>query len=81
MAVFEQPPLSFQDDQKEYLSRVNTEVGNELENLDQLTRYTAIPEKVSTGKLYYFKNAVAAHPVITSEGYYGYKSTGWVLIA
>lgn len=80
MAVLEQPPVSTEEELREYLARNNIQIGYELTNNNQIPRFTDLPNKVSVGKIYYFKNAVPAHPVITAEGYYGYKSTGWVLI-
>ena len=80
MAIFEQPPESSDYELREYLARVNIQVNSDLSNSNQIPRLTAIPSKLSIGKLYYFLNAVAATPV-SGEGLYIYKSTGFVLIA
>lgn len=81
MALFEQPPKSTEPVLREYLSRVNTEISYQIDDSNKITRYTALPDKVFAGRLYYFKNAIPSHTVITAEGFYGYKSTGWVFIA
>jgi len=81
MPVFEQPPRTESLELREYLVRTNAQIAHELVNSNQNPRYTDLPDKVSIGKQYYFLNAVPAHLVITAEGLYLYKSTGWVLIA
>lgn len=82
MAITNQaPPDSTEDELAEYLSRFRTEVVNAFAGKDIIQGYTAIPSVLQVGKVYYFHNAIAAHPTITAEGWYGYKSTGWVLIA
>ena len=80
MAILEQPPASLPEEVREYLARINAQVAYELNNSDQAVRYTDIPNKLSIGKSYYFLNAVPAHPVVTAEGLYLYKSTGFVLL-
>ena len=51
-----------------------------INNSNQIPRMDALPARISIGKVYYFNQAIAA-TAITGEGYWGYKSTGWVLIA
>ncbi len=82
MAVSEeQPPFETEAMLREYLSRQFRAAKLEDDNKDQVSRYTAIPTKVSIGKAYYFTQAVGGDPDITQEGLYVYKSTGWAFIA
>lgn len=76
----EQPPEDTEPRLKEYLTRMFRDARYEDTTKNQVDRYTNLPEQVSIGKTYFFLNAIAAHPVITAEGFYGYKSTGWVLL-
>lgn len=57
-----------------------TDLKRELpkQDLMALPILTAIPAKPKIGKIYYFGNAIL--PNITVEGFWGYKSTGWVLL-
>lgn len=74
----EQPPIS-PDALKEYVYRQLVGLESDINQLDKIQPRTAIPAKPIIGKIYYFSNIVL--PAITVEGYWGYKSTGWVLIA
>ncbi len=76
----EQPPESFTIDQKEWLARLFRQLDIELGKTDIITRRTDFTDKPEIGKIYYFDNASATEPLITGEGYWGYKSTGWVLL-
>ena len=76
----EQPHESFNDDQKEWLTRLFRQIDIELNKSDQLTRRTDFNDKPKIGKLYYFDNAAPSEPLITGEGYWGYTSAGWVQI-
>jgi len=51
---------------------------NDLNSIDhqQMDVLRTLPERPSNGRIYYFDNAIA--PNITSEGYWGYTSSGWV---
>lgn len=80
MITDEQPPFDTEYKLSEYLSRQFSAGKLEDENKDQKAIYTAIPAKLSVGKLYYFSNAIASTP-ITGEGLYLYKSTGFILVA
>ena len=70
----EQPPFDMKDTHKEYLVRQF----NDLNSIDhqQMDVMSALPTRTSKGRLYYFDRAIA--PNITSEGYWGYTSAGWV---
>lgn len=80
MITDEQPPESTDTELSEYLSRMFRNAKIEDANKDQPIRYSSIPEKLGIGKRYYFLNAIPADPVITTEGLYLYKSTGWVFL-
>jgi hypothetical protein len=71
----EQPPLTIDKNLREYLVRQLTLLQNSVNNASQLDVLTNIPSKPSVGKIYYFANTTGA---ITSIGYWGYNSTGWV---
>jgi len=75
----EVPPEGLPDNIKEYLARMFLNVDIALSRGDTLPKLTAPPIRPVTGKIYYFSNAVAAHPVITTAGYYGY-TTAWVFL-
>lgn len=59
----------------EYLTRHLTAIYNELSKKDSLQKQTALPVKPQIGKLYYF--TVIPSTVITTEGVWVYKPTGW----
>jgi len=75
----EQPPFDTEANLKEYLARQFRAAKQQDDNAEQTTTYTALPDKLNIGKVYYFLNAVAATP-ITGEGLWLYKSTGWILL-
>jgi len=78
----EQPPADTPAALAEYLNRAFTLINLELNANNQLTPLRALPQRPKIGAIYYFSNAIAAHPVITAEGYYGYLSTdSYTLIA
>ncbi len=76
----EQPPDSLSDDVKEYLTRIYTQINIELSNTSALQRRTDFTTRPVIGKIYYFDNAPPSEPLITAEGLWLYKSTGWVQI-
>ena len=66
-----------------YLSRMFNQVGNLLQRSHEYTERREMPGRPQVGDVYYFGNP-ATHSydaAITSEGWWGYKSTGWTLIA
>lgn len=73
----EKVPDGVESKLSEYLQRMFHFAKLSDDTATQLVRLTAVPNKPITGKLYYFSSAVATTP-ITAEGYWGYKSTGWV---
>ncbi len=77
----EKSPVSTDIELSSYLSRMFNSVRQELSTKDQVQTYTSIPTKTNVGKLYYFNNAIGGDPVITAEGLYLLKSTGWVFVA
>lgn len=74
----EQPPASLDDDVKEYLSRMFGQVSIALQSTDVIVRRNGLPERPEIARIYYFNGAIAAHPVIDEEGFYGYTSTNYV---
>lgn len=77
----EQPPVGTDENLTEYLARMFSQIDIALANSGSLSKRNIAPGKPIIGKIYYFNIAIPAHPVITAEGYYGFKSTGWVFIA
>lgn len=71
----EQAPAELGFNTKSYLDRQFIRIQNDIKSAIELDVLTAIPLKPRKGKLYYFGNAIGA---ITSEGYWGYTSAGWV---
>ena len=74
----EQPPVNTDPMLAEYLNRMFNNV-----NLMAIDQYNydvinIVPVKPKIGCVYYFGAAVG---VITAEGWWGYKSTGWVQLA
>ena len=59
--------------QRDYLIRVLTQLNNKDYTL--VDKRTSVPDRPVEGKIYYFSNSVGA---ITSIGYWGYTSAGWV---
>lgn len=76
----EQPPSSTSPELAEYLARMFRDVDIAVDNTDMLEVRYILPVKPVVGKLYYFGAAIPT-TAITAEGYWGYKSTGWIQIA
>lgn len=76
----EQPPSTIEPELQHYLERALTEIDIALKQAQSHTVIYVPPAKPRVGRTYYFGAAVPAHPVITAEGLYIYKSTGWTLI-
>ena len=74
----ESPPISIDIVLRAFLQRLVLEVENITVNKDKPKKYTSLPAKPETGRIYYFSNIVGA--TITQEGYWGYTSIGWVLL-
>lgn len=76
----DQPPESFNDEQKEWLNRMFKQARLSDQNSDILTPLTAIPDRPIVNKLYWFTEAIPASD-IAYEGVYIYKSDGrwWAL--
>jgi len=71
----EQPPSDIQQNLRSYLQRLSQIVDLILQSRDTPIKYTALPARPLVGRVYYFSNADGA---VTSEGYWGYTSAGWV---
>lgn len=80
MFVSELLPANIDPDLSLFLRNNFIDINIALGNVNQIERINAIPDKLSIGKIYYFNNAIPTTP-ITSEGWWGFKSTGWVNIA
>ena len=65
----------FNEDQSSYLERMWRRISKELNRSDQFVKRDVLPSKPIVGKVYYFNSAIGP---ITAEGWWGYKSTGWV---
>ena len=76
----EQPPIGTEGKLAEYLSRMFKDAKIADSQSDQLRVRYILPDKPQIGKIYYFGAAIGT-TAITAEGYWGYKSTGWVQIA
>ena len=63
-----------------YLDRSLNEVDSRLKNNGKLPVTRFLPNNPVVGKLYYFGNAISGHAVITAEGLYVYKSSGYAFI-
>jgi len=76
----EQPPESFDEEQREWLARLFRQIDIELNKHEIVRRRTDFDEAPQIGKIYYFDNAPPSEPLITGEGLWLFKSTGWVQI-
>ena len=80
MAVaLETPPLSADPELAQYLMRQLLEICTAMEGLRQFEPRNVVPEKPAVGLVGYF--IAGAHPNITQEGLWVYKSSGWTQIA
>ena len=77
----EEPPVSTEHELRAYLMRMRQDIAVTLQQSQQLPVMYVEPDKPQQGKLYYFGLEIQGHPVITQEGLYVYKSTGWEFIA
>jgi hypothetical protein len=75
----EQPPVNTDNQLKEYLFRQLLTLENRSLQLGNLEILTALPNKPSIGKVYYFANAIL--PSITYEGAWVYTSYGWTSLS
>ena len=74
------PPDTTDPDMVAYLEQMFEEVALEIRNSGKFARRDKLPQDPEIGRMYYF-NAAIPTTAITSEGWWGYKSTGWVNIA
>ena len=72
------PQVSLIEDEEisSFLNREYQKISISLDTVHELNGQSALPTRPTVGKLYYFKNAI--NGVIDEEGYYGFKSTGYV---
>ena len=75
MATLPQIPNDIDDNLKQYLQLLTSDLNTGLDNALIIPQLSAIPAKPVIGKIYYFSQVVG---VITEIGYWGYKPTGWV---
>jgi len=79
----ETPPESFDVDQRQWLTRRFVDVGNALKQSYKNASRKEMPYKPQIGDVHFFPDP-AGHTfdvAITSEGWWGLKSTGWVQLA
>jgi len=75
----EQPPVSTDDDLKEWLARRMVELNIAFGQIEDYDVLYQIPEKNFVGMVKYFGAAIPT-TAITAEGLWCYKSTGWTQI-
>ena len=76
----EQPPLSVDDELREYLARRFIDIENELGKFNKFTERKQMPYKPQTGDIHYFGDPGTHNydAAITVEGFWGLSSSGWV---
>jgi hypothetical protein len=80
----EQVPNTIEDEVlREFLNRRFVDIGIQFENPPVFPTRHEMPYKPKIGNMYYFGDPLTHDydPAITEEGWWGMKSTGWVLIA
>ena len=70
------PPADISSELRRYLLKMFEEVNSSIYSADEIEPRTRMPERPVIGKIYFFKNVIGT--IITEEGWWGYKSTGWV---
>ena len=73
-------PTNLKLDLTNFLQQFVINANFAVNNSDQLIKYGTIPLKLSVGRLYYFTQAITDDLVITQEGLYLYKTTGFVFL-
>lgn len=79
----EQPPEKIEEDLKEFLGRRFIDISNQLNQPSKFPERKEMPYKPQTGDVHYFGDP-ATHSydaVISSEGFWGLESTGWVKLS
>jgi len=73
-----QPQVSYTEEPElaGFLNREYGKVALSLNTVQELKIETILPTRPTVGKIYFFEHAI--NGVIDEEGYYGYKSTGYV---
>lgn len=76
----EQPPVSADDDLREFLSRRFIEVENELNKPSKFPERREMPYKPQVGDVHYFGNPAdhSYDAIISTEGFWGLTSLGWI---
>ena len=79
----EDVPGSVEEVLREFLQRRFIDIAVALDSPARYVERKEMPYKPQIGSIYYFGNPGTHNydPAITSEGWWGLKSTGWVLIA
>jgi hypothetical protein len=72
----EQAPAELPIVLREYLERMFVDIGFAVQQNNQMPILYSLPDKPKKGKIYFFGQVI--NPDITAEGYWGYKTTGWV---
>jgi len=78
----EVPPESFPADQRDFLTRRFVDVGTALGQVNNFTPRKQMPYKAQIGHMYYFNDPTGQgyDPVITQEGIWVFKSTGYIFV-
>ena len=79
----EDVPESVDEELREFLARRFIDIAVALDKPSRYVERKEMPYKPQQGSIFYFGNPGTHNydPAITSEGWWGLKSTGWVLIA
>lgn len=75
----EQPPITTDEDLRNYLIRLRTDIDSELKKAAKFPERKEAPYKPQVGDVHYFGDPVdhSYDAEITSEGFWGLTSTGW----
>ena len=78
----EQPPIDIDPRLSEYLSRRFIDIGVQLDQASKFPPRKEMPYKPQVGDMQYFNDPINHDydPVITSEGFWGLTSGGWVQV-
>jgi len=73
----EQPPESFTDEQREYLTRMLGMIDRDVSNSSIFRGITDLTSKPTEGKIYNFKNIPPSVTAVTAAGFWGYTNGAW----
>ena len=79
---YEQPPIGTPDELAEYLNRMFRSIDVAVDQPSKFPERKEMPYKPQVGDIHYFGNPATHNydAAITSEGFWGLKSTGWAKI-